>query len=372
MPISTDVVIIGGGVMGCSLAYQLAKLGIQSTVLERTKLAAGASGATAGVVAPLWHVERASEACFALGMRSLDRFPTLAKELAESGIDSGFRQNGVLKLAFSAVEVDELKENLAWQGEMGMGVAWLDAQEVAQREPEVNPDVLGGVFSPREGHVQGQRYVEALAHAATRLGAQVHEDAEVTGLELQGHNVIGVRTSTQAYRSRHTVLAAGSWSGIANRWLPEKLPVRPVKGQRILLKKMGFLPKSAVRTFQTYAVPWADGTVLVAATREEGIFDDVPTAQGIGYLLSEAINSFPVLKDAELVGARAGVRPGTPDDVPIMGPVPGWEGLSIITGHDHVGIILSPGSAELMANYIDTGNPRPLEPFSISRFPTGG
>ena len=372
MPISTDVIIIGGGVMGCSVAYQLAKLGIKSTVLERAKFAAGASGATAGVVAPLWHVERSSEASFALGMRSLDRFPTLAKDLVEAGIDPGFRQNGVLKLAFSPEEVDELKRNLAWQGELGLGVTWLDSESVIQREPEVNREVLGGVFSPKEGHIEGQRYVEALAHAASRLGAQLHEGVEVTGLELQGHNVMGVRTNTGVYHSSHTVLAAGPWSGIANRWLPEKLPVRPVKGQRILLRKAGFLPKCPVRSFQTYAVPWTDGAVLVASTREEGIFNEEPTAAGISHLLSEAVTSFPVLKDAVFIGARAGVRPGTPDDVPIMGPVPGWEGLSVITGHDHVGIILSPGSGELMANYIDTGNARPLEPFSIARFPAGG
>lgn len=372
MPVSTDVVIIGGGVMGCSVAYQLAKMGIKSTVLERAKFASGASGATAGVIAPLWHVERSSEASFALGMRSLDRFPTLAKELVEAGVDPGFRQNGVLKIAFSPEEADELKHDLAWQGELGLGLAWLDAEEVFQREPEVNPKVLGGVFSPREGHVEGRRYVEALAHAASRLGAQVHEGVEVTALELQGHNVIGVRTNTEVYHSGHTVLAAGPWSGIASRWLPEKLPVRPVKGQRILLRKPGFLPKCPVRTFQAYAVPWADGTVLVAATREEGIFDDKPTAAGISHLLSEAVIGFPVLKDAVFIDARAGVRPGTPDDVPIMGPVPGWDGLSVITGHDHVGIILSPGSGELMANYIDTGNARPLEPFSIARFSTWG
>lgn len=372
MAISTDVVIIGGGVMGCSLAYYLAKLGIKSTVLERSKLASGASGATAGVIAPLWHINRSSEALFALGMRSLDRFPTLANELIEAGVDPGFRQNGVLKIAFSPEEVDELKHNLAWQGELGIGVSWQTIDDVIGREPQVNPEVWGGVFSPNEGHIEGQRYVEALAHAASRLGVQVHEGLEVTGLELQGHNVMGVRTNTQVYHSRHTVLAAGPWSGIAQKWLPEKLPVRPVKGQRILLRKPGFLPRCAVRTFEAYTVPWADGTVLVAATREEGVFDEAPTAEGIKHLLSEAIASFPTLGDAVFMGARAGVRPATPDDAPIMGPLPGWEGLSVITGHDAVGIMLSPGSGELMANYIDTGNARPLEPFSIGRFPTSG
>ena len=157
MPNTADLVIVGGGIMGCSVAYQLAKLGIKSTVLERSRLACGASGATAGVVAPLWHVGPQFSALFSLGLRSLDLFPALADELAEAGIDPGFRQNGVLKLAFSPAEEDELRRNLAWQGELGYGVEWLNPDEVTEREPEVNPELMGAVFSPREGHIQGQR-----------------------------------------------------------------------------------------------------------------------------------------------------------------------------------------------------------------------
>ena len=372
MPKTADVVIIGGGVMGCSLAYQLAKMGIRSTVLERNRLAAGASGATAGVIAPLWHLNQKPGPLLSLGMRSLDRFPALAGELLEAGIDPAFRQNGVLKLAFSQGEVDELRTNLAWQGELGMGLEWLDPEEVGRREPEVNPLIMGGVFSPREGHIQGQRYVEALAHAASRLGASIHEGMEVTGLVLEGTRVVGVRTAWDTITCNQTVLAAGPWSGIPGRWLPNSpgqgLPVRPVKGQRILLKKPGFMPRCPVRNFDAYVVPQTDGNLLVGATREEDKFDEITTVEGISQMLAAAVLSFPSLKDAELVGTRAGVRPGTPDDAPVIGPVPGWEGFGVLSGHDHVGIMLSPASAELMANFINTGDPRPLEPFRVDRF----
>ena len=368
MPETQDVVIIGGGVMGCSIAYQLAKLGIKSTVLERTRFAAGASGATAGVVSPLWHVEPELEPAFSLGLRSLEMFPDLANELLEAGIDPGFRQNGVLKLAFTLEQVEELRHNLAWQGELGFGVRWLEPQEVLEREPEVNPQVLGGVFSPQEGHIQGQRYVEALVHAASCLGVTFLEGTEATSFEFQGQRVTGVRTPAKIYPSTHAVLAAGPWTGIAGRWLPGELPVPPVKGQRILLRKVGFLPRCPVRNFDAYVVPQTDGNLLVAATREEGKFDEETTAEGIRQMISAAVDSFPILRYASFIGARAGVRPGSPDELPIMGPIPGWEGLSVCAGHDHVGIMLSPGSGELMANYISSGDARPLAPFSIARF----
>lgn len=365
---TADVVIIGGGVIGCSIAYQLAKLGIKSTVLERAQLAAGASGATAGVVAPLWHVPPSLGAAFTLGIRSLEMFPGLADELLEAGIDPAFRQNGVLRLAFSQGEVEELKRGLAWQAELDLGVTWLQPEEISEREPEVSRAVLGGVYSPKEGHVHGQKYTQALAHAATRLGAEFLENTEVSGLEIQGSKITGVRTATGTIHCDRTVLAAGPWTGIAGRWLTEELPVRPVKGQRILLKKIGFLPSCPVRNSDAYVVPWTDGNLLVGATREEGRFDEETTAEGIRHMISSAITSFPVLRDAIFVGARAGVRPGSPDELPIMGPIPDWEGLSVASGHDHVGVMLSPGSGELMANYISTGDAGLLEPFGIARF----
>jgi len=365
---NTDVIVVGGGVMGCSIAYQLAKQGMSATVLERGQFGSGASGATAGVIGPLWHLDPNHKAVFDLGMRSLELFPGLASELAEAGVNPEFQHRGILKVAFNPAQVDELKQDLTWQGELGLGVRWLEAPEIRELEPELDDGLLGGVFSPGEGCISGQSLVDALVNAATGLGAVFLEETEVIGLETSGHTVVGVRTLTNSYQCAHTVLAAGPWTGVPERWLPQVLPISPVKGQRIMLRKSGFLPRCPIRSFEGYVVPQADGSLLVAATREEGVFDVRITADAIRQMVDTAIALFPALKDASFVGARAAVRPGSPDGIPIMGPLPGWEGVSIACGHDHVGIMLSPGSAELVARYIWTGDPRPLEPFSISRF----
>ena len=368
----SDVVIIGGGVTGCSIAYQLAKQQVRVVVLERTRFAAGASGATAGVISPLWHVDPEVEPMWRLGMRSLELFPSLASELCEAGVDPEFRQTGVFKLAFTDEEADELRRNLVWQSELGFGVAWLDQAEVLQREPEVSTAVLGGIFSPREGYVRGQRLVDSLVQAASRLGAQFHQGVEVLNLRTEGKRVTGVVTSWGNIDAPQVVLAAGPWSGLPARWLRQQgapeIPVRPVKGERILLRKPGFLPRSPVRNSEAYVVPRMDGDVLVAATRLEGRFDEVVTAGGVSHLIAAAALSFPGLSDAEFVSGRAGVRPATPDRMPILGPAPDVEGLSIAAGHDAVGIMLSPATAELMAQYLLDGNAATLEPFSLSRF----
>ena len=365
---TTDVAVIGGGVIGCSIAYYLARRGVRSTVFEQNHFASGASGATAGMITPLWHVDHTHDALFAMGMRSLDAYPGLAAELAESGVDPEFHQSGVLKVALTSQDVEMLKDGLAWQGELGLGVGWLEPDEILEREPEVTQDVLGGVFSPQEGHVTGKRLVDSLVQAASRLGATFIERAEVVDLQTASQRVIGVRTVNDVFHAGHTVLAAGPWTGIAKRWIPEPLPVRPVKGQRILLRKTGFLLGSVVNSVIAANLPQADGNILVGATRHEGEFDQEITADAIASILANATRLLPVLRDARFVEARAGVRPGSPDEVPILGPVPGWEGLSIASGHDHAGVMLAPATGEVMADYISTGDASPLEPFSLSRF----
>ncbi len=364
----TDVAIVGGGVIGCSIAYQLAKRGIDSTVFEQQKFATGASGATVGIIGPLWYVDRSVPSYFRLGMRSLEMFPGLAAELADAGVEPEFRQTGILKPAMTEEIYSVLQAQLPWQTEMDMGVRWLGPEEIIEREPEIHAGVLGGVFSPEEGAVRGKSYVHSLIHAGSRLGATFLEGVEVTGLEVTGASVTGVRTPLEVFHAGHTVLAAGPWTGIAGRWVPDGIPVRPVKGQRIRLRKTGFVPRSTVEN----VVPQVDGTLVVGATREEGVFDQITTVTGIRQVIEAGMSTFPILDKAELVEMVAGVRPGSPDGVPMMGPVPGWEGLSVASGHDHVGIMLSPGSGELMAEYIVSGDSTALDPFALSRFAGDG
>lgn len=364
---TAEVAIIGGGVVGCSIAYQLAKRGIRSTVFEKDRLAYGASGATAGIVGPIWYVDHTVGPYFDLAMRSLDMFPTLTEELKVAGIDPEYRGTGVMKVALTDELSDFLRDNLTWQRELGIGVHWIDRTELLEREPHVTPDAQGAVLSPQEGSIRGEAYVRSLAHAASGLGATILEHTEVTNLEFDGSRVVGVRTPVDGIcYAGHTVLAAGAWTGLSARWLPQAIPVRPVKGQRITLRMPGFLPRGPVQS----VVPQNDGTVIAATTREEGIFDHRITA-AVRDMFDNATTVYPVLENAEFVGARAGIRPGSPDGMPILGPVPGWKGLSVASGHDHVGIILSPSTGADMADYISTGDASALDFFSLSRFTDG-
>lgn len=372
MPESVDVAIIGGGVMGCALAWRLAESGVACAVVERGRFGGGASGATAGIVAPLWHIDPGDPAMFGLGMRSLELFPQWAAALADAGVNPEFQPTGVLRLAFSDAEVAELAQSFRWQSELDLGVQWLEREDLLRREPQANPQAQAAVFSPQEGCVRGQRLTDALAHAAGRRGAILHENVEVTGLRHAGNRITGLETTIGGIAAGQVVLAAGPWSGLGPRWSipgsPRPLPVRGVKGQRILLRRPGFLPQSATHNFTAYVAPRLDGTVLVASTREEGRFDETVTADAIAHLVSAAVRSFPALAGASYVAGRAGVRPATPDGRPIIGPAPGADGLTIITGHDAVGIMLYPATTELAAQYLLDGNAAPLAPFRADRF----
>ena len=190
---STDVAIVGGGVIGCTIAYYLAKQGIKCTVFEQTRFGHGASSATAGVIGPLWHISDWEKTTMAVGMKSLEMYPALAAELREAGVDPQFQQTGILKIALTDDQVATLKRDLIWQAEAGLGTTWLSADEVLEREPEINPGVLGGVFSPREGSIRGQSLVDSLVNGASRLGATFLEGVEIVGLETSGQRVTGVK-----------------------------------------------------------------------------------------------------------------------------------------------------------------------------------
>ena len=366
---TVDVAIVGGGVIGSAIALYLAKRGFLCELFEQREFGWGASGATAGVVGPLWHVPHTHEAAMSLGLRSLREFPRLTGALAETGVSTGYRQSGILNVARTEADERALRDSLIWQGELGLGVRWVDRDELLELERHVAPGALGGVYSPQEGFVHGRSFVRAIAYAAANVfGARLAEGVEVGGLITEGDRVVGVQSSEGRLYADHVVLAAGPWSGLAGRWLPRGLPVRPAKGQRLLLRKPGFMPTMPVRDYGRYVMPQPDGSVLVAATRHEGEFDNRVTADAVGELLADAARAFPLLRDAEFAGAIAGVRPASPDGLPIIGPVPGREGLTIASGHDSAGVMLAPGTAELVADYLVSGDAAPLEPFGLSRF----
>ncbi|MDP6050206.1 MAG: FAD-dependent oxidoreductase [SAR202 cluster bacterium] len=365
---STEVAIIGGGVIGCSIAYELSKRDIECTLFERSKLASGASGVTAGIIGPLWYLNPKDVPTFRLGRQSLAMFPPLVATLINTGTTPSFFNHGILRIAITHTELMALKERFTWLNKFNCQLEWLNNTELLNLEPGLNPNVIAGVYSPTEGSVHGKNYIGALSHAAKTFGAKFLEDTEVLGLETIAHTVIGVRTKNNTCHAGHTVLAAGPWTGINQKWAHDRFPIRPVKGQRIALKKKGFKPSLTISRTGGSIIPQNNDTILVSGTREEGLFNFDVTENGVKKMWTSAIEAFPDLKDAKFMGALAGVRPGSPDDTPIMGPVPGLNRLIIASGHDHSGIMLSPGSSKLIADYIETGDSSELSPFNIQRF----
>ena len=175
----SDVVIIGGGAIGCSVAYELSKRSVKCTVFEKEKLASGASGATAGMIGPIWYIDHGIEPYFDLGMRSYYMFPSLVEELIEVGIDPEYQQTGAVKILFDEQDDSYLLDDFQWQKELGIGVRWLDREELVEREPEISDHALGAVLSPGDASVRGTAYVRGLALAATRRGATIYEETDI-------------------------------------------------------------------------------------------------------------------------------------------------------------------------------------------------
>jgi glycine oxidase len=365
--LTTDVAILGGGVVGCSIAYNLAKEGIGSVLIEKGEIGSGSSGASSGMVSPLWHLDPKNKALFGLGLRSLELFPSLAEELAGLGIDPEFRRTGILKVARTEDQLQALKTDLKWQNKLNLGVRWLNRSEVFAREPEINKRVLGGVFSPLEGQVNAKRLVEALTLACMRRGVRILTGTEAIGLKVSKKKVNGVRTTRGVFTAGHTVIAIGHWTRLLRDW-GYHVPIRAVKGQRIRLRKTGFLPSSVVYSFGGTTVPQLDGSIIVGATREIGKADVNPTVGSLQLIIARAISMWPILRDAVFIEASVGVRPGSLDDVPFIGPVPDWENISVATGHDWAGTMLSPGTGEAVTRYIKTGDAEPLWSFRVDRF----
>ena len=364
------VVIIGGGVIGCSIAYHLAGAGANVTLVERGKVGSGASDVAAGMVAALSeNLALGEPLSLALRSRSLllDMLPSLQ---SESGIDVEYLSPGILHIGVTEDEEAELRGRLSWQEPLGMGVRWLEPQEVYRAEPALGEGVRGALFSPNEGHLNSRRLVRAYAQAAARRGATILQDTEVRGLMNRQRRVTGVRLASGEIEADWVVMASGAWAGRHGDWLDLNIPVQPVRGQIVSTRILPSPISSIVWRGITYLVPKADGAIVIGTTRERVGFTDRATLRGVSGILAGAIDLVPAVADAELGHVWAGLRPGSPDDSPILGPVDGWDGLLLAVGHYRSGILLSAATGKLIADCIVGGDAAPMLPFALSRFST--
>jgi glycine oxidase len=362
-----DVIVAGGGVIGSAVAYFLAREGASVRLLERDDLAAHASGAAAGMLAPICESEGEGP-FFKYALRSLELFPALAEELIEtSGIDPQFVRSGVLRIALTESDAAALRRHVAPLARFD--VEWLDRQAVLERQPLCSPSVLGGLWSPREGHVFSPQVTRAYAMAAQRHGATIETGVPITGLVQDGDRVTGVQTAAGPLSAGHVVLCTGAWTRFCSDWIGRPLPVRPVRGQILALSSPEPPLREIVWSEDCYLVPKLNGELIVGATEEEAGFDCRNTAAGVAELLRHAAAAIPALADTTFLRAWAGLRPALPDALPAIGPLPGIEGLTVAAGHYRNGVLLSPITGELVAGWVLRGEyPESARAFLPERF----
>ncbi len=367
---TTDVVIIGGGVIGCSIAYYLRLAGVEVTVVEREEIAAEASSAAAGLLAP-WGGLNGPGAFAALLLANWSLHYDLIPVLEEaSGVKAEFSRPGSLSTASRAEDVDNLRRRAAIWEEMGLQVTWLTGDEARQYEPLLSPDVLAAVYSSRDGSIMPGAMTRAYAGAARRLGAVFYERSEVTGLERNASRVTGVETAMgEVIGCQHLVIAAGAWSARCGEWLGFNLPISPERGQILSLWQPTPPLQHILIGEGIYIGPKLDGTVYIGATIERIGFDKRVTVGGIAWLLASAMRMVPAFEYANIAHIWAGLRPGSPDRRPILGKAPGWENVTLATGHSGMGFELSAITGKTIAELVTTGQtPALIQAFGLERF----
>jgi glycine oxidase len=338
-----DAVFVGGGVIGLASAWRAQERGLDVCVLEREAVGSGASRVAAGILAPDSEAEPGHEPFVPFARRSLELYPDFVARLEA---DVGFWPCGMLVLALDADEIEQIKHEFR-------GLRWLAPSECRELEPGVSTNVRGGLLSEEEASIDPRRLVGALA-----ARVPVREGVEVAAVTRDS-----VTLSTgETIAAGRVVVCAGAWSGFAG------VPVRPVKGQVVRLR--GELPaRRMVRTEHVYVVPRQNGEVVVGATVEERGFDTTVTAGAVHELLREAYRVLPEIAELELVDVSAGLRPGSPDNGPLVGE---WEdGVLVATGHYRNGILLAPITAETIAALLAGEEPPPEAlPFAPERLVT--
>ncbi len=366
--------MIGGGVIGLAIAWRLVQRGAGVLVLERGEPGRGASHVAAGMLAPVSEADPREEPLLRLGIESARAYPEFAAALKEaSGMDPGYLRCGTLIAARDRDEAEALERELRIRERFGLSVRRLRPSEARALEPALTP-TLRGALEIADDHAVDPRWLTAALLAAVRAaGAEVRTGSEVAELELgAGDAVRAVRLKDgERVASECVVLAAGVWS-TALPGLPDeaRIPLRPVKGQIVRLHDPAGpgLMRKALRLPGAYLVPRGDGRYVLGATLEERGFDTTVTAGALFELLRAATELVPGVGELVLDELQAGLRPGTPDNAPVLGPgaVPG---LYWATGHYRHGILLAPVTAELLSAAILDGRlPALGEPFTPARF----
>jgi glycine oxidase len=350
-----DVAIIGGGIIGASIAFELAPKKVRVIVLDRREPGQEASWAAAGMLSPAPHSPR-DLPLVSFARESLRLYPQFVTAIEEaSGKPAAHAREGALEIFMSADAEGESENRARGLRRLGFSAESISADAVRQMDPAISPSACSAVRLPEEETVEPRALMDALLTSLHNCGVEVRASCEASGLLIERDRCTGVIAGGEKILAEHVVVAAGCFSAeVADQAsLSHLAPTRPVRGQMLALRPKNSAPqlRHVVRSEQGYLVPRKDGTIVVGSTLEEAGFEKQVTAAGLHKMLNGAIEMCPALGAADVIETWAGLRPGSPDDLPILGPVD-IAGLWMATGHYRNGILLAPATANLMRDWI--------------------
>ena len=381
-----DVIIIGGGIIGSSVAWQLSRRKKRVLVIERKDICSGSAGATDGVVG--YHTKKPGLQ-LDLAVQSIEMFRTLNRDL-ETNVEYGLEAGGMQPVE-DKDQWDMLEAMAAEQRRSGVDISMITAKEACSIEPNLNPDIYGALWSPTGGKVNPLAMTFGFAGAAKRLGAVYLTRTEVTGILTEGGRAVGVNTSAGEFRADCIVNAAGAWAGKVAALAGIDLPVKPRKGQLLITEPIGPFLRATVQCAMYNVIKFRPETIkdpavlklgsslsieqqesgglIIGGTREFADYEEENTFEAVETMVKRAVRFFPALKDVSIIRCFSGFRPYTPDGLSMMGEVRTLPGFYMAAGHEGDGIALSPITGRLMAELIADGKTSyDITPFSPNRF----
>lgn len=364
----SDIIVVGGGIIGLSIATELANSGIAVTLIEQGMFGGEASVAAAGMLAPLKEFTKPGP-LLDMGIRSLQLYDNWVSELKEAtGIDCQLSTAGILTVAMTEMEEDWLQERYQWQKTEGYDIRLLSTGEVHERESHLSKKIRQAIYSPHEADINNRLLLEALVIQAEKRNVHLLQNTAVIGLKQTGHKITGVVTNKGEMEANHVIVASGAWAADILRQVGVDVPVYPVRGQIASVGSDNSPLSHVVFGKNGYLVPKQDSRIIVGATEDLAGFERSTTVYGVSTVLKGAMSIVPAISQAPFLQAWAGLRPATVDGYPILGPVPDWTGLTIACGHYRNGILLAPLTAKWIAEYVRSGETEHMSAFLPERF----
>jgi glycine oxidase len=348
---SPDVIVVGGGVIGLSIAWELAGQGVSVRLLEQGQLGQESSWAGAGMLIP-GNPRQAKTPEARLRAESHVLWSDWSERLrAETGIDNGYSRCGGLEVRShgSATELDD--EIATWRDE-GVVVESFHREELVRRFPSLNPEVSSGYLLPELGQVRNPRHLKGLIAACASRGVDLRPGSPVVAIERQNERIVSIRTIADQHHATEFVIAAGAWSHELLRQAGQGLKIEPIRGQMVLLEMRPLLFHCVIQAGLRYLVPRADGRILIGSTEEQAGFEKGNTAEGVAGLIEFACGLVPQLRTAQFERCWSGLRPYSASGLPHIGRLPGIDNLSVAAGHFRAGLMLSPVTAVKIADLI--------------------